>query len=50
MRRHGRKESRVLATVALKLEENDGVHEAGDLAASGKKTRFELEILGLLQD
>jgi len=27
---------RVLATVALKIEENDGVHYAGDIAGSGK--------------
>jgi hypothetical protein len=33
---------RVLTTVALKLEENDGMQYAGDIAASGKKTLFKL--------
>ena len=36
VRRHGRKDRRVLATVDLKLEENDGMQYAGDIAASGK--------------
>ena len=30
------RKDRVLTTVALKIEENDGVHYAGDIAASGK--------------
>ena len=45
MRRHGRKESRFLATVALKIEENDRMQYAGDITGSGKKTRFSLGIL-----
>jgi hypothetical protein len=36
----------VLATVALKLEENDGIQNAGDIAASGKLLGFRLEFLG----
>jgi hypothetical protein len=36
---------RVLATVALKLDENDGTQYAGDIAASGKLAGFGLKNL-----